>query len=288
MTTKFHQQLKQAQKRDRQSGATLIEMVVVIAVMAIVSTAIFSILVTTLSSYRKLDNETSSVQVVRNAIERIGKDVRMARSLGDIFGTTDRTIYPDDTNNPMTVGYIWPTWSDGSAPSSFTLSSDTLIIQVPIFDTNGFPLQVNDLAAEPQSNVETHIYRVLHRASDPAGEYVLEYMAVPGTTMSTYDATTAERKPRIIATGIIGPLVSGNPVPRVFQYIDINQNTVDNVFPTPGNLNDFTTIGINLEVRKHEATQQVGGQWRDAGIWAVKQEVYMRNNVYATPSNNGS
>lgn len=267
------------------SGTTLVEMTIVISVMAIISTAIFSILISTLASYRKLDNETSTVQVVRNAIERIGKDVRMARSLGDIFGATDQTVFPDATNNPI-VGnsYVWPTWSDGTTPSSFTLGGDTLVIQIPIFDNNGFPLQVPGYAGS--SNVETHIYRVLHRATDPSDEYVLEYACVPGTTVAgSYNATTATRKPTVVATGIIGPLVSGNAVPRVFQYIDVDQNVVDSTFATPNNLSDFTTIAINLEVRKHEATAKFGSQYKDAGVWAVKQEVYMRNNAHATPTN---
>lgn len=296
MHISFQRQLRAIRSRKR--GTNLVELSMTVSVMAIISTAVFAILISTLSSYRKLDNETNTVQVVRNAIERIGEDVRMARSLGDVYGTTDHTVFPS-SNNP--ISYTWPTWADGSSPTTFTLSGDTLIIQIPIFDSStGFPSFVTDVEGNNEANVETHIYRVLHRTTDPADEYVLQYACFPGNNIAgSYDAASAKRDPSIIATGIIGPKMSGHTTPRVFQYITmaqkdattllfVPQTVVDDTFPTPSNIADFTTVAINLEVRKHDATSQLASKWKDAGVWAVKQEVYMRNNAYATVSNSTS
>lgn len=274
-------------------GATLVELSIVTGVMAFLSTAIFGVLALTLSSSRKLDNETDSVQAVRLALDRIGRDVRMARSFGDVFGTVvdshgsgivaGNATFPAP-NNPIVPGdYAWPRWVDGSQPTSFTLNSDTLIIQIPVFDANGFPLQIVDGDGNPHANVETHVYRVLHRPGDPTDEYCIQVMIVPGA-----NSTVVSRPPSTIVTGIIGPLSGGSPVPRVFEYVDKWNTSAPQFSFGSGqtNLADYVTVCLNLEIRKHistaERAQAGNNRWKDSAVWAVKQDLSIRNNAQAT------
>src|SRR5262249_4799947 len=143
-----------------QSGVTLIEMLASCLIIGFVGAGIAGLVMLNGMSEIKMSNKVDNLNAARNAIERIGKDVRMARNVGDIYGQkvllgTDpltgqpmygfmgTNIFPD-TQNPIyshgspPQGYPPAPW-----PSSYQIGPTCLIIQVPVFDSFGFPTSLS-------------------------------------------------------------------------------------------------------------------------------------------------
>lgn len=268
----------------------------------------------------KISNMTDTTDAVRLIKDRIGKDVREGRSLGDVYGTdvTDNSVTPALTMTqgsdqfPCTRDPIygngesppagWPsTW--GSTP--YTLSNTCLIVQVPIGDNHndsngvhawnsanvGWPTEIPVGSGSPatstiQDNVETHVYMVMADPNNP-GEYMMQYSCFPGYATTGYDPKAHSISGQTVLTGIIGPLDANN-VPKVFQFIDKTDSKgtpQDSITPvtTPSGafVANFTGVVINLEVRHHNT---VSLQSKNISVQpiAFKTEVFLRNNAVAT------
>lgn len=278
-------------------GASLVELSIATVVMAFTSIGVFALLLTTMNSGNKLNNKSDTIDVSRTALERISRDVRTGRSLGDVFGTLvggiiqGSSTFPSNQNPVYGAGQSppngWPVWADGRSLSSFVVDSQTLIVQVPIFDANGFPTAIPAFSGSPasaqvQDNVETHVYRVL---PDPqrTGEWIVQWAKFPGMAAAGYVPSTAQSQPQTVCTGIIGPLQNGTPC--VFQYIDKTDasGTPQNTIPNGGrDIAAFSGLIINLELTHHQNSSQIAGTWKQPGVLALKTEVFLRNNSLAT------
>lgn len=306
-----------ATSRRSSGGASLVELVITVLVMSFASTAIFGMLVATMNQSRKLNNKLDSVDMSRHALEKIGRDVRMGRVMGDCYGTYDPAIQAvSGTNVFPSPGGQNPVYNNGAAPPGgwptgsqatsfgappYTIGNQTLVVQVPIFDNNvaspnyGFP-GVTIFNGTTIENVETHIYRCY---LDPdqtrhPNEYVLDWMKVPGVN-GTSNQAPGRVGPIRICSGIVGPRPAANPnaAPKVFQYLyalDPGGNPRDGFEepagtprPTWGSL--FNGVVVNLEIKKHEdssANPQSSGNFKQQGVLALKSEFFLRNNTSAT------
>jgi len=257
---------------------------------------------------QKFGNKMDALNGERIAVERIGRDVREARSLGDVFGEKIPFTYQGNpitfvegtdqfpsNNNPIYLDTPppngWPSWSTDSGvtgPGRWKLSNTTLIVQVPIFDANGFPTRIpKDAygAGRPQSsqaNVETHIYRVV--SSDQIefpGEFQLEYVQVPGMAVAGYVPADQQRGPQVVLKGIIGPRDNGGDL-AIFQFLDRTDSTgvAHKTISNPAAVANYTGVLVNLELRKHDK-----GDTHDAVV-GFKTEVFLRNNALATETAN--
>ncbi len=296
------------------SGGSLVEMLVCTVLISKVAAASMTTLVAQNKVAQKFGNKMDALNAERIAVERIGRDVRQARSLGDVFGAqvpftvngeamllVEGTDQFPSNNNPIYLDSAppngWPSWStdgDVTGPGRWKLSNTTLIVQVPIFDSNGFPTRIPQNAygaGRPQSsqaNVETHIYRVV--ASDQSqfpGESQMEYVIIPGMAVDNpgaapdYVPASAQRNPQVLVKGIVGPLNSSGSL-AIFQYLDRTDSTgaARNMIATPATVANYTGVLVNLELRKHEQ-----GQIHDAVV-GFKTEVFLRNNALATETAN--
>jgi type II secretory pathway pseudopilin PulG len=288
-------------------GGSVIELLIAMLVITFVSSGMLALMSTNTKVNVKVQNQVDTINAAKQVLDRIGKDVRMARSLGDLFGANrtesgltfvDGTNYFPSPNNPIygtgaAPARGWPSWATDTcpAPGRWFLGNESLIVQVPIFDRNGFPTMIPQdtfglgRPATPQVNVETHVYRLV---DDPdtinhPNEFFIQYCSFPGMDIpGVYDAASAAANagPTTILKGLVGPMNPGTGRPRIFQFIDKTdwagraQDTVNAA--VTGN---YTGVVVNLEIRRHGESAL---SRRHTSSMGLKSEVFMRNNALAT------
>lgn len=289
-------------------GVSLVELLVATLMMGFVATAAFGMMTLTMNSTIKVENKCDNLNVVRNAIEKISRGVRMGRSIGDIFGNmgaggaNEGSITYPSTLNPIHSATAppagWPTWGDGTNPSSFTLGPRCLVVQRPVFDNNGFPIviragQGNPALGYSTCNVVTDVYRIVPDTSPNAnGEWIMQWCQFPGLTVTGYTANAAAQLgPITLVRGIIGPLDNTNQ-PKVFSYLAKPALDPTQTLREPGdslnppmdnaNIGNFSGVDVTLEIRNHDSSAMVNNAYVKDSVLAFKQLMYLRNNSLAT------
>ena len=300
------------------SGLSLVELLVVTVIMLLVSVAIFGMLTANAKISRRLENKVSAIESIRKVAEFIGRDVRMARSFGDIYGNmvtsgtmqgklTSQTAggaagnalqFPDPATDPL--------YGSAGAPAGWTgpwpiaLSRTTLIVQVPTFDANGFPTAIPvGLGSPPvgtvQDNMETHVYRVVpdpDTANHP-NEFIMELWKFPGANPANLAANPASINcppvsgPIILTKGIVGPMRTNNL--NIFEFVDStnpNAGPVDASTINSTNMAAYTGVVLNMEVRNFNASATVVANQGERATIPFKTEVYMRNQIMSTTAAN--
>jgi prepilin-type N-terminal cleavage/methylation domain-containing protein len=286
-----------------QVGMTLLEMLAAISIMGISGAGIAGLLMLNGMTTNRLSNKVDSLNNARQVIERIGKDVRMARNIGDVFGNTIQTFdafgnaipitmgsneFPSDENPKLyAVNGGWP-WGF-SENSPMTLSSNTLIVQVPVFDANGFPTgiavgQGNPPTQSYQDNVDTYVYKI---SPDPdlEGTYKLEVAGFPGPGSNpAFGGMHIKSNPPLpILRGIVGPIDPATGIPGPFQYVDRIQPTA--IPKTTGANNGEANANLTGVVIAFELKTSTANAMAPATV-GIKTEVYMRNNALSTVNAN--
>lgn len=182
----------------------------------------------------------------------------------------------------------WP-WG-GSQASPYQVSSTCLVLQVPVFDINGYPLSLPPAysGAPPLSALDTYIYKAVSDPNQP-GQYMLQMAYFPGPStpvnascpngLTNMPSGTVPGTVSTIITGIVGPLDNNPASPTygqlsLFQYVEKFQNSASSTV-TPLDLQNYSGVIVNLEIANTD------GRGRTA-LLPVRSEMYMRNNVSAT------
>lgn len=295
---------------------TLVELLVVVLIMSFVSAAVFGMMTAVMSQGHALNNKCDTIDSARNAMEKFGRDVRMGRSLGDVYGDlvngggTDTIVqgsltFPSN-NDPLygngllmpTSGVNsvpfngWPTWADGTAPQTFSCNNQTCVVQVPVFNAAGYPIAIPANVGnggisfpKPEDNVETHIYRVVADPGNP-GEYILQFAILPGLNPTVGAPRSIQMGPITLVNHIVGPLNPSTGLPRVFQYLDKTSATgaAEDVPNSQGAqatgqfVANYSGVILNLEVRSNTYSRNQP----NVKPLAVKTEVFLRNNAQTT------
>jgi type II secretory pathway pseudopilin PulG len=273
---------------------TLIEMLVSCAIVGLAAAGISGLMLLNNLSTHRLFNKVDNLNQARQVVERIGKDLRMARNVGDVYGAnielnpgpppvlgtegTNRFPLPGPQgSNPLYSGGQTPPsgWPGAPWPGRpYVLSPQTLIVQVPIFDATGFPTKVaagsgNPPAASDQDNVDTLVYQVV-ADPDRTGEYMLQVAGFPGQGSAL---KLRSNPPQTILHGIVGPRDPLTGLPKIFQFL--------NRYDTSGTPQDtwlgsdianVTGVVMNVEIKREQEGASA------ASTVALKSEMYMRNN----------
>lgn len=181
----------------------------------------------------------------------------------------------------------WTSDSDVSDPAARWHCSQTcLIVQVPVFDSNGIPMGIPWPQNQPLQNIpvmDTVVYRVSPDLSPeaPPNTFKMEKAVFPAQGVPRPAGYVANSQPQTILKGIIGPFdPNGTGSLRIFQYLS-NSNPQAVCFQpttTSGatNISSIGGVSINVEVLRQEA-----GKSHLASL-QFKSDVYMRNNVAFT------
>jgi len=286
--------------RLRQKGMTLIEMVVSVGIVGIAAAGIVGLVMLNNISSHRLFNKVDNLNQARQIVERIGKDIRMARNVGDVYGATivlspgpPQVDGTEGTNSFPLMAPLGknPFYGAGQTPAGgwplapwpirpYQLSPRTLLVQIPVFDANGFPTRVaagngNPPVASDQDNVDTLVYQVIPdpafvSAPDKPQEYLLQVAGFPGNPSSL---KIASNPPQTILKGIIGPIDPASGQPKIFQYLNRYDNTGTPQDTWVGNdIANVTGVVMNMEIKRYD--EGVSG----ASTVGLKSEMYMRNN----------
>lgn len=294
----------------KQTGTSLVELLVTTTVMAFVGTAIFGLFTADAGLSRKLANKLDAIDSIRTGIDNISRDVRQARTFGDIYGNTSgqriTTAGGVASANkfPCSTDPLWgnqPAPTGWTGPWPITMNATNMIVQIPVFDANGFPLALNtawypNTWTASQDDLETHVYQII---ADPDGvnhpnEFILQEWKFPGVSAANVAAgakvVPAAIGPIVLVKGIIGPTTMAGNL-QIFQLIDStnpNNPPVDPASINPTNLANYGGLVVNMEVKKFGNTNTAVAQSSNIyEVVPIKTEVFLRNNILSTTSSNG-
>ncbi len=335
MTSKVFDSRMQERRSDR--GETMVSLLVATLIMAFVAAAIMGLASLNTVEGNKIWNKVDSIAAARDALDRVGRAVRMARSVGDMYGVVPAALSPSVdsrigtgpstnttavTSDPAFVTQLEqgnvslaspsfpsigdPCWGPyASVPATpptgrslsdmannpYTLSSETLVLQVPTFDPTGYPNCIPDpTAITPIQAVDTYVYEMVPDLNNPGPpqQFKLQVTAFPAPGFVTpppvgyvgqcpitnVPVNLRNMQPVTLAAGIIGPRDPATGRLGVFQYVDRSTNVITTT-PDPAKLQEYNGIVVNMEILKRENNQK-------ASVMSLRNETFMRNNTSAT------
>lgn len=295
-------------KQSRPAGGfTLMEMLASALIMGLVGAGIAGLVILNGMTERRMSNKVDNLNAARTALERISRDVRMARNLGDVYGAPIQlqtspvvwgiggsNTFPAASNPIYPYGapsnfHGWPPapWPPGPNPG-YTLSNQCLIVQVPVFDANGFPVGMAKGHGNPpltanEDDVDTLVYMVVKDPSSPDSHptFMLQVAGFPGPTSSL---GLISNPPMTLVKGIIGPTANPGPVslsnqPVCFQFLDKTLSGVAQDIGT--NQNGLTNVNLTGVIVQFEVLNNAASASAPTVV-GVKSEVYARNNNVQT------
>lgn len=195
---------------------------------------------------------------------------------GSVTLVADRFPSPGDPIYGPQGSVTVPSWPWGGGQGTpYVLNATTLILQVPAFDSNGFPQSLPPAysGAPPLSALDTYVYKVIDDPSRP-GQYMLQMAYFPTVTaLTNMPAGISAGTVSTVITGIVGPRDTNGNL-SIFQYVEKNQNAATSTVD-PKLLQNYAGVVVNLEVINTDNRGHIS-------ILPVRSEMYMRNNVAAT------
>lgn len=316
-------------------GDSLISLLVATVIFSFVAMAIMGMLTINVVESNKLMTRTDNISGARFGADRIGRIIRMARNLGDIQGNmsmdapsyvgaigagvtsdwqnaiagTDPSYGLTDGANIMSAAFpsaanpYYPTLTNfpsawGNPP--YRLSSDTLVVQVPVFDNNGWP-RANSYSSGGTTvylpMTDTYVFKVVPDANRTQANGVNFYqlqMAIwpakglTGVTNTNMPASMTAGTPITLVSGIVGPLDPADPTKiAAFQYVHRNSNytagPVDGPLQTnfvanganEDEIGNFVGVMLNIQLMSMDAAHR-------ASVMPLRTEMYLRNNSQAS------
>ncbi len=288
-------------KRRSTTGLSLVETMAAIFVSSLVAGGVIGTLslinATSFRAFNKLGSLTSAKRLEPSIKQEIHMTKYFGDQLGDnatsnsfpAYANPKYTLPPDADGTPdpgltlfpaETANATWP-------PRPYYLDEQTLIFQVPIFTSNGYP----DLAdGQPPDlsngkwDVDTYVYKVLADKNKPGtGQFVLQKTIFPGNHANNpgYTPPIASNNPQTVMTGIVGPVdpnapvdpVANTPPPMVFEYLS-NANTRVGK-PDPIQTSSIRGVAITVELFCNETSSRK--DYTPATL-ALNSEFYKRGN----------
>lgn len=276
--------MKRPKSIRRNRAMTLVEMMVALAVTGVAVAGLTELSFLSVSWIDKFSAKTDINIAAKQAIDLFGKDVRATINVGDAFGD------PYNPANRSIIGTpIFPTKENPLYPSplippadsQYYIDENTLILQTPIFEKNGWPTSIpKSIDDKQRRNVDTIIYQVT-LDSDPffaaQNHYVLKRSVFPGNhdpaLIEDVIKGNAIIPGQTILKGIVGPLDKVTGKPKIFQLLvkDPSSQAASLSILRPPDLPLLDGIVINLEL--------ISTQRKSATV-TYRSEARMRNQFY--------
>lgn len=203
------------------AGMTIVELLVAVVIVGIAVAGLSETVMLTGKWWHSLNNKLDNVHAAKKLINMIEKDVRMSYMVS-------------------------------------SLSSTSLTLEIPIFDSNGFPIRNGT-----RLNCDQVAYTAVidPDASKAAlGEYVILRSYTPGV----YTPPKSPITNQTVLTGLIGPLsTTGTGAPVLFSSLN-----------STGPGSNIRAVIVNMETRKNSSS--FAG---DSATHGYKTEVFLRNKL---------
>lgn len=299
----------QSLKKRQPHGASLIELLVTMGIVALSFAVLSELAVMVTSASIKTTNKVNGLIAARTAMNRIAADVRHARGVGDSYGVgAARFTFPAPSNpkhgsmygsTPPIGGWPSAPW----APIPMTLSGTVLVLQIPVTyedpnnannKANGMPLMLpkdHFSAGVPPSNMEnldTVVYQVVPDTTR-TGEYLLQVARFPGEQIRQVPskAVPAINPPQTILKGLVGPKTTADgTMPSVFTYLAPQSapTPFSRVAPQSVSADAIRGVGVDLEI-KNTGLPTEQGDGNAPQIIGIHTESFMRSNIAAEQNN---
>lgn len=294
-------------------GSMLIEMMVATLLLGVIAAGLVSLVVINNSQSQKLLNKVDTINDARLTLERIGRNWRMARSVGDLYGPLPvpsqsmiATGTPNGPTNNISVVTTSSTTVQSLENGTATLSSASFPAsgdpawgsgQVP---SGGWPwpnlrfpytlsqrtliIQVPIFSSESQPKpgypmaISGPVVNI--EAVDTYVYQVIDDIANPGQFLLQVagfpgqgSTMQVNATPQTILRGIVGPL-DANAQPVTFQYLSGSSATPQTTVADSA-VPSISGLVVNFELLR-------SGQGPQPSTIGLKSEVYMRNNSQST------
>lgn len=265
-------------KQRRYTGLSLPELLVSLLIMSYVMAGLVGLIYTSNAVNFRLSHKVDNILMCQQAVDRLQSKIREARYLGDgyscrYFPLADNPIY-GRRNQQKWTAQPWPN-------PPYVLSGHTLILQIPVFDNDGFPQSLQteydksqpvEEGAEAAEDLDTYVYQVL---PDPLDEQkcILQESLFPGQHHALTAGEDNCRHTWTIAQGIAGPLDSDGQ-PLVFQYLV--QGQAPHTSPGDWTCPQVNGITVNLEIKTDSENKS------KPAVIGVKVTTYLKSNIAST------
>jgi hypothetical protein len=189
---------------------------------------------------------------------------------------------PNGTQNGTIASWPW----GGGINVPYLLGQDTLVLQVPTFDANGFPNSVQNMQTLPA--LDTYVYKVVQdfTRAGPTKYYQLQLAVFPAPNgLSNKPSGLVAGKPITILSGIVGPYDANGNI-ATFQYVNSSTNIVQTNFDNAGGAGTtgyeneldlvlFSGVIANFQIMSKDAANHVS-------VLPIRSEMYLRNNASAS------
>ncbi|MFN8550245.1 MAG: hypothetical protein U0103_02055 [Candidatus Obscuribacterales bacterium] len=233
------------------------ELLVSVVVIGVAMAGITELMWVNATWSTRMLNKTDNLNAAKFFLTRIGKDIRASKSIGDSTNASPK--FPPHSN-------------------IFTVGGDTLIIQIPLFDLNGFPIAAT-VGNGVISDVDTVVY---YAKSDPRDSTGQTYQVMKSIYRGAGDAVLGNSLDQVVQNDVIGPIDKNTNKLAIFQYFDSSGGEI----PLQRISGDFaacstvTGVAVNLELNKTgESSTQINSVTTNRSNFVVKGEYFLRNKL---------
>lgn len=243
-----------------QSGTTLLELLVAIVITGIAIAGITEMLWINTAWSTRILNKTDNTNQLKVFFERFEADVRAASNIGDAKNQTMKFQ---------------------RGPYSFFQDATTLILQKPLFDTDGLPILHTDLDPSLKSpDVDTIIYQLVEDGRDSSRS---TFQLIKYVFRGQSDSTAGDVNGQVVLQDIIGPIDKATQKVCWFSLVDVSGNPVKAAsFPLNGDgfplAQNISSVVADVQVNKTGASNAaINKDALDRSIIVAKSETFMRN-----------
>lgn len=295
--------------QNRAQGSTLAELLVATLLLGVVAAGLVSLVVINNSQGQRLLNKVDGINAGRAVIARIGKNVRVGRSVGDVYGAIPAPVNPPINLVGILTGLLDLGGLDLSALGIPSMENGTITYSSASFPASGDPvwgggqaptsgwpwtgLRPFPYVLSPQTLIvqvpifDAHGYPLVQRGSvvnwesvdtyvyqvlpdsSNPGQFIIQMAGFPGVGSSLQITST----PQTILRGITGPLKADGTA-SIFHYVSRDNPTTLLDTVADNEVANVSGVVVTLEI----LNQSNGPQ---PATISLKSEFYMRNNDQA-------
>ncbi|CAN5705919.1 hypothetical protein BH10CYA1_BH10CYA1_05930 [soil metagenome] len=244
----------------RVSGTSLLELLVAVVVTGVAIAGITEMLWINATWSTRILNKTDNLNSLKFFLERFESDVRTSRNIGDAAN--------------LATNFQKGTYS-------FAQNATTLILQKPLFDSNGNPIKVT---GSPTNicDVDTIVYQLTPDARDGSGS---TYQLLKYVFRGQSDSTAGDVIAQVVLSDITGPVDKTTGQVLWFDLIDANGLAISPSSFLPVGAGFLVARGVSsivadLQVNRTGASNtQIDKNTTDRSNVVVRSETFMRNRL---------